>query len=232
MPSLPDLWKRHRVWIILTILLIAVSIFLPKIPRFPFSTVQLAAWLGIACLVLTLLPNNLLKFPSVRVSFVTPLLTFLVRFRRSIGITAGLLFVFHGSFVFFTGFAGQLNLLFLQPILPGFITFLLFVILLITSNKPTERWLGMRWKPIQRLVWLAIPLAFTHSLLASTGLQGALSWVGLIGFGALLLFVLIENIIVLFRPEPDPVPRTHLLFMLVGVVIAFLLFTLGTKLAA
>lgn len=215
-------WNRNKSWVGLTFFWTSTAFVIPLL--FPkISPISLLAWFGVDGLILTLLPNNLLSFSVIQTSCLARPLLFLVRFRRSIGITTGLLLVFHGLTAFTTELNLQIHALFLSPIRLGLMVLMIIFLLLATSNTTAQRVLGTRWKYIHRLIWLALPLAFTHSLLASTTFRGRLSFVGGIGLGAILAYVILENILALRLPAPPPARRLHLLYSLIGALLTIIL---------
>lgn len=82
----------------------------------------------------------------------------------------------------------------------GWLAILLFLPLAITSSNAAMRALGKRWKPLQRLVYLAAILTLAHWLLIHDGLTGAL-----VHFAPLILFQLLRGIIIYSKGSPKAV---------------------------
>ena len=84
--------------------------------------------------------------------------------RRAIGVAAFAYTAFHT--VFYIREIGSLELVLLNSLdhelLTGWIAMFLFTVLALTSNAMSQRWLGTRWKPVQRLAYGAAALTFLH----------------------------------------------------------------------
>lgn len=64
----------------------------------------------------------------------------------------------------------------------GFLSWLIFLALGLTSNRFSMTWLKKNWKRLHRLVWLCVPLLFIHLTLKEEGeLTLALVWFGPLG---------------------------------------------------
>jgi sulfoxide reductase heme-binding subunit YedZ len=100
----------------------------------------------------------------------------LMRQRRYLGVAAFGFAALHT--VFYLAAEGTLAKILgeaLEPgILTGWLAFLIFVPLAVTSNDASVRALGRWWKPLQRWVYPAAVLTLAHWLLVSHGIGGAL----------------------------------------------------------
>lgn len=88
----------------------------------------------------------------------------LLRSRRAIGIAACGYGVLHTVFYLIDegGFAGALGDINDLEIIAGWIAMAVFAVLGMSSNNWSMRWLGKRWKIIQRSAYLAVLLSFIH----------------------------------------------------------------------
>jgi DMSO/TMAO reductase YedYZ heme-binding membrane subunit len=128
---------------------------------------------GTILLVLTLVPANLLRFGWFKRR--KPV-RFLAGLRKPLGISAGVWFAAHtivGIVEYFDlSLSSELVRQFLiGDMLAGVVAMLVFVALLATSFSALQRRLGKSWKPLQRLVWFAVPLALVHTILSATRLH-------------------------------------------------------------
>ncbi len=130
--------------------------------------------IGGVFLLLVLFPSNLLRFEwwSGRRALQVPL-RFLTRLRKPLGVSAGVFFVAHtvvGFVEFFDFDASLVRQVLIGDIAIGLVATLIFVALLATSTDGAQRRLGSSWKPLQRLVWFAVPLSLAHTALSSARL--------------------------------------------------------------
>ena len=128
---------------------------------------------GTILLVLTLVPANLLRFGWFKRR--KPV-RFLAGLRKPLGISAGVWFAAHtvvGIVEYFDlSLSSELVRQFLiGDMLAGVVAMLVFVALLATYFSALQRRLGKSWKPLQRLVWFAVPLALVHTILSATRLH-------------------------------------------------------------
>lgn len=139
---------------------------------------------------LTLLPGIIRRL-GLATPLLQPIVSLLTLFRRHIGIT-----------MFLTAFVHQIfnstvqNLLFFHSLLPpngfptfvllGLIAWLLLVPVWLTSNDTSQRFLGKKWKTLQRLTYISIWFIFAHValqgeslaiILAITAILEVLSWI-------------------------------------------------------
>ncbi len=77
------------------------------------------------------------------------------------------------------------------PLLTGWVAFLIFILLALTSNDPAVRFLQRRWKKLHRLVYPATVLLFAHWLLTAFDM--------LAGVTNLLLLATIETVRVVLQ---------------------------------
>jgi len=82
----------------------------------------------------------------------------------------------------------------------GWLAFVIFMPLAITSSNAAMRALGKRWKSLQRLVYLAALLTLAHWALIHDGLTGALAH-----FAPLVLFQLLRGIIIYSRDSANTI---------------------------
>lgn len=110
----------------------------------------------------------------------------MAQLRALLGISAGVWFVAHVvvSLKLFDLAAPLLPQFFAADIIIGTFALMVFVALLMTSNTASQHRMGKNWKVLQRLVWFALPLAITHSLLSSVRFFGEFE-----AFGAFLLII-------------------------------------------
>jgi DMSO/TMAO reductase YedYZ heme-binding membrane subunit len=164
MTEIKKLIKNNYFWIFLSTLSIVVSFFGEQIIDKPSP--KIAVYLGLAFLTLTLLPP-LLKSIKLLKNYKKPI-SKLIKLKRDLGITSGVLFIFHTIFVWKKFADFQLSFLFEIEIITGTLALLIFIILLATSNQYSIKKLKTNWRKIQSLVWLSVPLLLIHPLLTST----------------------------------------------------------------
>jgi len=179
--------KNNKNWIILSLIsfaLVAVSSFVKK-----RAEVSISVYLGIGFLLLTIIPSNVAKLLPANLKMWPQKLAF---FKRDFGITAGLLFLTHALLAW--NIFGKLKPEFLLrgEIILGLLALIIFISLLLTSNKWSIRVLKKNWKRLHILVWAAIPLAFFHSSLAAVSFSNEMSPIALIGFGSLYLLAFVQ----------------------------------------
>lgn len=125
--------------------------------------------------------------------FRTRLLLQLMGLRRELGIMMGYLATVHGLgylldpqwFALLVAPQLELGLLALDPgLLLGFVTYLLTLPLLLTSNALAQRTLGPKWKMLHRIVYGVFFFALVHRFLMKGGLTGDLiqTWAILGGY--------------------------------------------------
>jgi DMSO/TMAO reductase YedYZ heme-binding membrane subunit len=130
---------------------------------------------GSILLVLCLVPANVLRIK--RLSRVSPLwasIRFLAGLRMSLGISAGVWFAAHtvvGLTEYFDLSSGVPRQFLIGDMLVGVVAMVVFAALLLTSNDASQRFLGKSWKPLQRLVWFAVPLALVHTVFSAVRLH-------------------------------------------------------------
>lgn len=95
----------------------------------------------------------------------------LLRYRRDLGINAGLFALAHALMKSFMTLAVQPEGFWTHVIRPDVLigagALSIILALLVTSNNASVRALGRRWKPLHRLVWLVPGLAVIHGVFAS-----------------------------------------------------------------
>lgn len=218
------IWQNNKVWIIASLVL-AVGFYTLSVMGVDDNSVASTVTLGIVFLVLTLVPNNLLRLQLPFLQKATPYLARIVKYRRDLGIIAGLLFVTHAilaimgvkAFSEANGMPFDVSFLGSKPIILGTFAIIVILLLLLTSSNFIHTHLGSKWKVIQSLVWLSVPLALVHSLLAANEPSSA----AILGFGLIIALVVVEMIIYSRKP---PVGKTnyirHIWFVSIGIIIA------------
>lgn len=206
------MWLRNRVWIIGTVGLWAAAFASPRIGW--LSSLSLLAVVGMVLLVLTVVPNNVVRLGLVPAQQ----LARVVRHRRSIGILGGIAVTSHAALaLWFSGFDFRVFLL--PSIVPAALALVIVVAMLVTSNRWIKTKMAMRWKSLQSLVWIALPLGAVHGMYAGGGLVSRLSWVPL---GVLVLVVgwaVVEYALVHKRKVTDPITVRHFRYV-VGSALA------------
>ncbi len=129
-------------------------------------------------------------------------LTWLLRRRRSFGLAAFGYALLH--LIFYVIDMEEVSAMLAEIDAPGiwtgWLAFLVFTPLAITSSNAAMRAMGKRWKSLQRLVYLAALLTLAHWLLIHDGVTGAL-----IHFAPLALFQLLRGIIIYSKATPKAV---------------------------
>lgn len=222
-----EFWNRNKVWICGSLALAAIFYILNKTGIYT-ELIAGTVYTGIFFLVLTLLPNNILKLQLPFLKPATLFLAKIVRYRRSLGIIAGLLILTHVMLVLlgegaislenmYIDWAALGMILFSKPVILGFSGAVILVLMLLTSSRLSERVLGKGWKPLQSLIWAIPPLALTHAYLAASELEGIV----ILGFGSIILLVLVELYIYIKRPPIDKRSyRRHVCLMTLGTIAA------------
>lgn len=171
---------------------------------------RLAAIVGSLYLVATLVPSNLKR---LRRGGSGRAVQALARVRFPLGISAAIWFVAHAVAAVLELFDLQQPLLaqFAAPdIVLGALATLVFAALALTSNARAQAALGRRWKSLHRLVWFALPLALTHSLLAGLRYGGHVEVVGPMLLGGLVAFAVLEFVLLRGRGDGDGSPHLGL----------------------
>lgn len=121
---------------------------------------------GTVLLTFTLLPSMFMRLGFFREN---PYLRWLVKYRKDLGILSGTWLLTHGlvsGLFFLKRDQSLLTQLFEPPLQPVWIMIPILAVMLITSNKASERKLGRLWKNIHSLVWLLPGLMIYHGNLA------------------------------------------------------------------
>ena len=177
--------ERHFVLAVIAVALTAFVYHLTPPPDFRHRLSMGSAYAALIFLACTLWlgPWNVLRRRANPVSF---------DLRRDIGIWAGLLAVFHTGIGLTVHLRGRMWMYFFKQLHPlkiqntqfglanytGLIAALIFVLLLILSNDASLRRLGMlRWKYLQRYIYLAFALTVLHGALFQAIESRHISWV-------------------------------------------------------
>jgi sulfoxide reductase heme-binding subunit YedZ len=220
-----DVIKRNWLWICISTSVLVFLIVVYQIRQ--EQTVKLSAVCGTALLLLTLIPNNLLLWVPASYSKLLALLRGLVIKRRDLGISSGIVFLFHIVFALTVYNSWNISFFLTKAMIFGSVGMFVVVLLLVTSNNYSIRLLKNNWKIIQSIVWVAIPFILIHSLLASISFTDEYSKIGILGFGGLLIFIIVESILFLINPQKTiPHKWRHLRFILLGSILAAALFLL------
>ncbi|MBD2387180.1 ferric reductase-like transmembrane domain-containing protein [Cylindrospermum sp. FACHB-282] len=164
-----------------------------------FNGAGSSSLVGSVFLLVTLLPNNLLRFERLSKS---RKLRALARIRRELGIASGVWFVIHAALSIQKYFSSEISFftqLTYREILPGFLSLIVFVLLLVTSNRWSQRLLGQNWQKLHSLVWLVLPLVLTHVTFVTLHYHGMIlpppfiTYLGLMIFAAVEFFGLRQN---------------------------------------
>lgn len=217
--------KRNWLWIVLAGCTYAALFLIYQADM--EQAVKLGALFGTVYLLLTLVPNNLVTWVPTQYVQVITVLRKLVVYRRDLGITSGLVFALHTSFALASYAGWDLSFILTKPIIFGEIALIIFGLLLLTSSALSVRLLKEKWKLLHSLVWVAVPFVLLHSMVAELFYRNEYSTVGILGFGGLIVFVLIEAVLFYRNPQKQiPHKWRHLRLILLGSVLALALFLL------
>lgn len=176
-----------------------------------------SAYLGTVLLVGSLLPSNLLRFGRFSRG---RRLRALARWRKPLGVGAGVWFVVHSVASVWEHFdlSAALGPQFARTgIVLGLFATLVFVLMLATSTGRAQRALGGNWKRLHRLVWFAVPLAFAHSLVS-----GGLEPLAVLLYGGIMAFAAFEYRALTKRGAVGA--RTHLALVGAGTLASALIY--------
>jgi DMSO/TMAO reductase YedYZ heme-binding membrane subunit len=154
---------KKWLWIITIptlLILLALGIFQAGEPA-GFSAIT-----GTVLLAFTLLPSMLMRLGFLKEN---SYLRWLVKYRKDLGIISGTWLLSHGlisALFFFKRDESILDQLLAPPLQPVWIMIPILALMLITSNKASERKLGRQWKNLHSLVWILPGLMFYHGNLA------------------------------------------------------------------
>jgi len=216
------MFKKNWLWVLLSSFFTGLHIFIFQ--QSPGEAISKSAQLGVVFLVLVLLPKNLIIWLPQDFIMI-PLLKKLVVWRRDLGIVSGVLFALHAITASIQ--YGKLNPSYLisQTMLPGTIALVVFYALLLTSNSWSLKVFKQTWGKIQSLVWIAVPLALVHSVIATLGYRGEWSMFGIVGLGGLVAFACIEAMLFFLHPDKAVINKwKHIRLTLIGSILALLLF--------
>lgn len=214
--------KKNWLWFVLTVLVALLHFY--TFLQSPGEAIIKSAQLGVVFLVLVLLPKNIIMWlPQDFIAI--PLLKKLVVWRRDLGIVSGILFAMHAMTA--TMQYGNFDPAYMldKAILPGSIALTIVYILLLTSSSWSLKTLKQLWGKIQSLIWVAVPLALLHSIIATLGYRGEWSVFGIVGLGGLVVFVCIEAVLFFLHPDKIVVNKwKHVRLITIGSILALLLF--------
>jgi methionine sulfoxide reductase heme-binding subunit len=172
--------------------LVAAGYYLPRFSNGYPGLVRFYGLTAIAFLYVALLATPLtLALPTF------PLRAIYIKARRAIGVSAFFFGLLHGSIAFFILLGGFPGL----PYLPNryllAISFsatglVILSLLTATSFDAAVRYLGTRWKPLHRFVYLAGTLILFHALLLGTHLSNLANPIGQIFFVAVLFLISLQ----------------------------------------
>lgn len=216
------MFKKNWLWMLLTVIL--GSFHIVTFRQSPGEAIIKSAQLGVVFLVLVLLPKNIIMWLPQDFAGI-PLLKKLVVWRRDLGIVSGILFAMHAMTATMQYGNFQPSYLLQKVILPGAIALLIVYLLLLTSSSWSLRTLKQTWGKIQSLIWIAVPLALLHSIIATLGYRGEYSVFGIVGLGGSIIFVCVEAYLFFRNPEKAINNRwKHIRLVSVGSILALLLF--------
>lgn len=214
--------KRSRRWvpplIVWANIVLALVVIVPSFFGGFGNATGTTAQIGAVLLVLTLLPSNLHRFGWSRRRW----LRSLARLRKPLGISSGVWFLAHSAVAFVEYFeldGSLLRQLFIGDMALGVVATGIFVALLATSTDASQHLLGANWKPLQRLVWFAVPLALAHTALSSLRLHH-LEPPGILLFGGIMVFAAVEFFVLRKRRGAC----THAGLVVAGVAVAALIY--------
>jgi DMSO/TMAO reductase YedYZ heme-binding membrane subunit len=186
--------------------------------------------IGTLFLLLTLLPNNLIRINRFSGN---QRLRNLAQYRKEFGISAGIWFVIHSILSVQKYFAPNIALIIQltsREIISGFISLVVFVLLLITSNKWSQTILKENWKKLHSLVWLVLPLIMVHSALAPLYYEQKLLLPPLIIYGGLIGFAVVEYF--LLNSQNQKNYGQHMILVAIGTALAAIVTLLTTAASA
>ncbi|NEQ41103.1 MAG: iron reductase [Okeania sp. SIO3I5] len=146
-------------------------------------------FLALICYVLTLLPTSIkIVFPQTRQAEIPKVLQ---KNRREIGVIAFVLAFGHGTLLVlkrnFDFYDFQTYWIYIQ----GVATFIIFVLLTITSNDWSMRKMKKNWKKLHELTYLALFLLVWHIIDKMSGHWTLLTPFGMLGItGIAVVFII------------------------------------------
>lgn len=154
---------KKWLWIISvpTLLIFLVLGFLQVGEPAGFSAIT-----GTLLLTCTLVPSAMLRLGILKENV---WVRWLVKYRKDLGIAAGTWLLTHGvasGLFFLERDEPLLNQLLLPPLRPVWVMIPIMALMLITSNKFSEKKLGRQWKNIHSLVWILPVLMVYHGNLS------------------------------------------------------------------
>lgn len=171
-------------------------------------------------LMLTMVPSITAKLP---VKWLQRPSGFLLYYRRSLGIHTALWAIVH-SLMEFHAFMGLDARNLLKPdMLLGITALVVFIILLATSNNASMRRLRERWKKLQSLVWVLVPVIIAHGLLSmetyDADHERQMTWYVLLP----LLIIVASPLVSLLYKDNSKRNKGRLWSMGVGVVLSLVM---------
>lgn len=155
------------------------------------APVTLPNVLGVLALftyIVTLLPTNLrVVFPSSRR---TKIPTQLLKYRRWIGILAFLIALAHAYLLVIKRSYDFLDLKTYFIYFPGLASFLILIILTVTSNQWSVKKLKKNWKRLHQLTYWAMFLLCWHIFATMLGHGTYLTFLGIFGITLIILLYL------------------------------------------
>lgn len=154
---------KKWLWIISipTLLILLVLGFLQVGEPAGFSAIT-----GTILLACTLVPSALLRLGILKEN---AWVRWLVKYRKDLGIAAGTWLLTHGvasGLFFLERDEPLLDQLLLAPLRPVWVMIPIMALMLITSNKFSEKKLGRQWKNVHSLVWILPVLMVYHGNLS------------------------------------------------------------------
>lgn len=217
--------KRNWLWFSLTGCAFGLLFLIYRVDM--EQAVKTAAFFGTIFLILTLVPNNVVSWVPAQYVKLTAFLRKFIVFRRDLGIVSGMLFALHAGMALASYAGWDFAFILTKPIIFGEIGLIVFALLLLTSSAVSIRLLREKWKLLHSLVWVAVPFVLLHSMVAELFYRNEYSTIGILGFGGLILSVLVEAVLFYRNPQKQvPHKWRHLRLILLGGALALALFLL------
>lgn len=188
MNKLSVIWRLNKLWVYLAmpvVILLPILFFLEFISK--SEVLSYSAIIGTIYLFLSLVP------PNIKNSFTNKMINKITQKRREIGISSGILFIFHSVFgiLFYIDLsAGKL-----PPVqyIFGAIANYIFIFLLVTSFFGIRAKWKRHWNLWHAMVWMTLPLILMHAGLNSFIKEGDFFSPIVIIYILLILFTFVKS---------------------------------------
>lgn len=212
-------WNYNKIWLA-GVAVIAVVFGAHVASGNVRQLVAPTATLGVALLLLSLLPLNILKLRLEWLRWLDPVWARLGRYRRDLGILAAILFVAHVVSALVAFRVTSVGFLVRPAIVGGTVGLLAFLVMLATSNRFSQKLLGARWRSVQSVVWFVWPIITAHVVIATGLFKREPELESAATLGAIGLFVIFEFVWRHVRGTADATVRRHLWLSLAGTLVA------------